>query len=238
MEEQEKMPIEPEESSEPSDKAEQDKQPVPEPAPSTPSETLPDFEPIDVGGETPDIKPAEVFVPEEALAPEKTRGGRFKDAVRRFFIWLLVFAFVYLAGVVTIYILELQPAKDALEETQLDLEGANQTIAELQIELEQAQFNQSYKTFLEIKADIFVAQLALTGDDTAGAKIALRRVEENLNLILEEITAFDQALADSLVDRLDLVVNNIDSDIETSLIDVRLFAEDLDEVYQGVYAGE
>ena len=142
---------------------------------------------------------------------------------------------VFLAGVVTIYVLEYQPAKDALEQTQLDLEQANATIADQQIELDEAYFNLSYNAYLEVLADVYAARLALAFEDTVGAKAALATTSDQLELILEDVAAFDQALADSLPQRLSLILNNIDADLERSILDAELFTDDLINVYQGVY---
>ena len=206
-------------------------------APSAPRESLPPYEPLDVGGKPAEADAPEVFVPEEALAPNKTKGGRFKNAVRKGLIWLLVFALVYLAGVVTIYLLEFQPTKDALEQTQQDLDQANQQITDLQVELDQAYVDLSYNAYLQVVADVYGARLALIDEDTSSAKIFLSDAEQNLESILPDVSAFDQALANSLLQRLDLVVNNIDSDIERALQDAEILSEDLSKVYVGIYAG-
>lgn len=199
---------------------------------------LPEIEPIEVGGTPVELEPEEVLPYEEEDESKTPRGGRFKNLVRKVLTWILVFGLIYLAGVVTLYFLRVKPAEDALQQTQTELVDANETITQLQSDLDEAQFNLSYNTFLQVKTDIYVAQLALRDEDTSGAKIALGRVEDNLNLILEEIAAFDQSLANVLVQRLDLLVTNVDSDIETALVDAGIFTENLEKVYQGVYAGE
>lgn len=200
------------------------------------AETPPEFEAVEIGSKSPEAEAPEVMIPEEALAPEKTRGGRFKDAIRKGFIWLLVFSFVYLAGVVTMYILEVQPAKDALEETQLELEDANQAILDLRVDLDQAEFDLSYNTYLQVVADVYAARLALLDEDTSSAKIYLTSAEDNLALILEDVAAFDRSLADSLAQRLSLVMTNVDADIERALQDAAVLSDDLEKVYDGVYS--
>jgi hypothetical protein len=224
------------EPAEPVDETKKAEAGVEKEAPSAPRESLPAFEPMDVGGKPAEEDASEVFVPEEALAPTQTRGGRFKNAIRRFFIWLLVFAFVYLAGVVTIYILEFQPAKDALEQTQLDLDQANQQIADLQLELDQAKVDLSYNAYLQVVVDVYGARLALIDEDTSSAKIFLADAEQNMEVILPDVAAFDQALANSLTQRLNLVVNNVDSDIDRALQDAQILSDDLMKVFDGIYA--
>jgi hypothetical protein len=199
------------------------------------SESMPDVEKEATHVTPPDLEAPEVFVPEEALAPTKSKGERFMAFVRRMITWVLVFLLVYLAGVVTIYILEYQPTKDALEQVQLDLDQANATIADQQVELDQAYFNLSYNAYLEVLADVYAARLALELDDTLGAKAALATTDEQLELILEDVAEFDQALAESLPQRLSLIITNIDADIERSISDADFFTEDLLKVYQGVY---
>jgi hypothetical protein len=241
MEENKNLPEQSGEIPDPVEPVEETKQAEPvvqKEAPSAPSESLPAFEPLEVGAKPAEPEAPEVFVPEEALAPTKTRGGRFKNAVRKFFIWLLVFAFIYLAGVVTIYILEFQPAKDALEQTQLDLDQASQQIADMQIELDQARVNFSYNAYLQVLADVYGARLALIEEDTSSAKIFLADAEQNLEIILPDVAAFDQSLANSLTQRLDLVVTNVDSDISRALQDAEVLSDDLMKVFDGIYAAD
>lgn len=237
MEEMDKTPSE-EETTASGETLEQPEAVEPSPAveeTSAPSGTAPEIEPIDVGGTAQDAEPAEVFVPEEALAPTKTRGGRFKDAIRKGFIWLLVFAFIYLAGVVTMYVLEVQPGKDALEQTQQELDQATQDVADLQFELDQAYVDLGYNAYLQVVADVYGARLALLEGDTALAKNFLADAELNLEYIYEDVATFDQNLADSLTQRLDLVITNVDSDIERSLQDAEVLSEDLEKVPAGAY---
>lgn len=229
MEENEKSPLESEEKVEPA---------MPESAPESPPESISEAEPV-VEPKKPDaspgVKPAKVFVPEEALAPEKTRGGRFKAFVRTALIWLLVFVLVFLGGAATLYFWQLQPTQDNLEQTQMELDNANERIFELQAELDQASFNMSYAAFLEVQADVNAARLAMVDEDTLGAKAALANTESFLEIILDDVAEFDQALADSLPQRLNLIITNLDSDLERSVLDAQLLSEDLLKVYEGIY---
>lgn len=223
MENEEKLPSESAGQVNPSDS----KADIPEPTPEL-KEDSPKLAPL--GEESP-----EVFVPEAVLAPKKSKGERFMGFIRKMITWILVFLLVYLAGVVTIYVLEYQPTKDALEQTQLELEQANSTIADQQSELDDAYFMLSYNAYLEVVADLYAARLGLAIDDSLGAKAALATTDVQLELILDDVAAFDQALADSLPQRLSLIINNIDADVERAILDAEFLSEDLDRVYLGVY---
>jgi hypothetical protein len=227
MEENEKLPQEPVEPA------------SPEPAPAAPPESISEAEPTptpESPAAPPFIESADVFVPEEALAPEKTRAGRFKAFVRTALTWLLIFVVVFLAGAATLYFWQLRPTQDTLEQTQMELDHANQSIVDLQAELDQADFDMSYAAFLEVQADVYAARLALVDEDTLSAKAALANTQDFLEMILEDVAGFDQALADSLPQRLSLIVTNLDADVERAILDAELLSEDLIKVYKAIYA--
>jgi hypothetical protein len=230
MEENEKLPQEPQEQVEPAS---------PEAAPAAPPESIsePGPAPAPEGSVAPPfLEAADVFVPEEALAPEKTRGGRFKAFVRTALTWLLVFVIVFLAGAATLYFWQLGPTQDSLEQTQVELDRAKESITDLQTELDQANFDMSYAAFLEVQADVYAARLALVEEDALGAKAALANTEDYLEMILEDVAGFDQALADSLPQRLSLIATNLDADAERAILDAELLSEDLIKVYDAIYA--
>jgi hypothetical protein len=149
---------------------------------------------------------------------------------------LLIFVVVFLAGAATLYFWQLRPTQDTLEQTQMDLDHAKESITDLQAELDQADFDMSYAAFLEVQADVYAARLALVEEDALGAKAALANTEDYLEMILEDVAGFDQALADSLPQRLSLIVTNLDADVERAILDAELLSEDLIKVYDAIYA--
>lgn len=230
MDENENLPLETGNNGEPA---------AVEPAPAAPPESISEIESAaetEILASPPESIAAEGFLPEESLTPEETRGGRFKALVRTALTWLLVFALVFLAGMATLYFWQLKPTQDSLEQTQIELNQANETITNLQAELDQAEFDMSYAAFLEVQADVYAARLALVEEDTLGAKAALANTDSFLDMILEDVAAFDQALADSLPQRFSLIVTNLDADPERSTLDAELISEDLIKVYNGIFA--
>jgi hypothetical protein len=134
---------------------------------------------------------------------EKTQPGRLQRFFRKVLIWLVVLAITFLAGIVTDHYLRYKPLQDELETATAHLE------------------------LLQVQVDVSNARLALSLNDVEGAKAALFTTQQRLDNLLPHITAFDTNLAQSMPQRLNLIVSGLDRDPETAKIDLELFTKDL-----------
>jgi hypothetical protein len=134
---------------------------------------------------------------------EKTQPSRLQRYFRKAFIWLVLLAIIFLAGIVTDHYLRYKPLQDEL----------NTTTAHL--------------TLLQVQVDVSNARLALSSNDVEGAKAALSNTQQRLQNLVPRITNFDNSLAQSMPQRLSLIVSGLGRDPETAKIDLELFSKDL-----------
>jgi septal ring factor EnvC (AmiA/AmiB activator) len=134
---------------------------------------------------------------------EKTQPNRLQRFFRRALIWLVVLAIFFLAGIATDHYLRYKPLQDEL----------NTTTAHL--------------TLVQVQVDVSNARLALSLNDVAGAKAALSNTQQRLEKLVPRIANFDASLAQSMPQRLNLIVSGLARDPETAKIDLELFSKDL-----------
>jgi len=180
--------------------------------------------------------------------PEKKPPSRFQRFLRKALIILGVAAVIFLAGFLTDHFVRYQPLSNTLNETQVELEQANQTISEL--EVQNTQLTNANRTanneivaleeelasvkanalFYQVLVDVNTARIELFMEDIEGAQAALVNTQDNLEALLPYITEVDPELALSLPRRLDLIISGLVRDPETGLIDLELFTKDLLEL--------
>jgi hypothetical protein len=134
---------------------------------------------------------------------EKTQPNRLQRFFRNALIWLVVLAIFFLAGFATDHYLRYKPLQDEL----------NKTTAHL--------------TLLQVQVDVSNARLALSLNDVEGAKAALSNTQPRLESLVPRIANFDTSLAQSMPQRLSLIVSGLGRDPETAKIDLELFSKDL-----------
>jgi hypothetical protein len=134
---------------------------------------------------------------------EKNQPGRLQRFFRKVLIWLVVLAIVFLAGFVTDHYLRYKPLQDELKTATGHLE------------------------LLQVQVDVSNARMALALDDVEGAKAALSNTQQLLDNLLPRIAVYDPNLAQSMPQRLSLIVSGLDRDTETAKIDLELFTKDL-----------
>jgi cell division protein FtsB len=192
--------------------------------------------------------------------PEKPKPGRFQKILRKVLIWFVVVAFVFMAGLLTDEYLRYRPLAENAAKTQSELEQANQEITNLQVEIDKA--NNAYQDanseitslngdnkklqdeldkanshleLYQVLVDVSNARLALFLNDVDGAKAALVDTPQQLDDLLPFIAEFDPNLAQSMPQRLNLIITGLDRDIETVKIDLELFSKDLLEVESSIF---
>jgi hypothetical protein len=134
---------------------------------------------------------------------EKTQPGRWQKFFRRLLTWLVVLAIVFLAGILTDHYLRYKP---------------------VQVELNTAT---AHVKLLQVLVDVTNARLALALNDVEGAKAALINTQPRLDDLLPLIANFNASLAQSMPQRLSLIVSGLERDTETAKIDLELFTKDL-----------
>ena len=134
---------------------------------------------------------------------EKTQPNRLQRFFRKTLIWLVILAIVFLAGIATDHYLRYKPLQTELNTTKAHL------------------------TLLHVQVDVSNARLALALNDVEGAKAALNNTQERLVNLLPRIANFDTSLAQSMPQRLGLIISGLGRDPETAKIDLELFSLDL-----------
>ena len=134
---------------------------------------------------------------------EKTQPSRLQRFFRKAFIWLVLLAIIFLAGIATDHYLRYKPLQDELDTTTAHL------------------------MLLQVQVDVSNARLALSLNDVEGAKAALSNTQQRLENLVPHIANFDNSLAQSMPQRLSLIVSGLGRDPGTAKIDLELFSKDL-----------
>ncbi|MGD2027680.1 MAG: hypothetical protein PVI99_07675 [Anaerolineales bacterium] len=225
---------------------------APDELPSSKPELIEAAGPVDSAVQPPEPPPglefsdltAEPDQMEDAYAEieQEKEPTKFQIFLRKALIWLGVGAVMFFAGFLTFYFTLYQPKADALEETEAQLAQAEEDLQSLQTDMDNAnrrienlQSADEHRALLEVVVDIYAARLALTQEDTVAAKSTLSNTDEILDDVLDDISAFDAALAKTLPQRLNLIVTNIDRDPEKAIADCDLMIDDLFEVEIALY---
>jgi cytoskeletal protein RodZ len=185
--------------------------------------------------------------------PAKPQLGRFRRFWRTSLIWLAVVAVSFLAGVLIFNFLRYQPLNERLTQTQSELTQSNQNISNLEGKLAAASNkvtalendNQSLQSkldtatthleLLQALVDVNNARLALVADDVPAAKAALKNTAQQLDSLAPRIAAVDDNLAQSMPQRLALILAGLDSDIETAKVDLELLTGNLLDVEAALF---
>jgi hypothetical protein len=156
--------------------------------------------PETLNGSQPPTSPEPIAAPTKV---EKTQPNRLQRFFRKALIWLVVLTVFFLAGFATDHYLRYKPLQEEL----------NTTTAHL--------------TLLQVQVDVSNARLALSLNDVEGAKAALSNTRQRLENLVPRIANFDTSLAQSMPQRLSLIVSGLGRDPETAKIDLELFSKDL-----------
>ncbi len=180
--------------------------------------------------------------------PVQPQMGRMQRFGRSLLIWLIVIVIAFLAGVLTFNFTLYQPLAGTLKQTQGDLTKANQNLSQVTADVTAVNDqltgikadNQAMQSKLEAATDhlalqqvlveITNARLALANNDVQSAKTALQQTEQQLGDLTPRIAAVDAKLAESMPQRLALVLSELDSSVDTAKVDLELLAENLTSV--------
>ncbi|HID61252.1 MAG TPA: hypothetical protein EYP49_00680 [Anaerolineae bacterium] len=215
--------------------------------------------------ETPDTAPVQPKpAPEPAPAPaqpEKPQMGRVRRLWRSLLIGLAVVAVAFLAGLLACYLLRYKPLTVTLAQTQTELAQLNETIGDLQSEVESLNAKlqeandkiarlegekqalqeeldtaKAHPELLRVLVDVSNARLALFLDDVEGAKTALAGTADRFSNLHDRIAAYDANLAQSMPQRLNLIINGLDTDPETARVDLELLTKNLLDVENALFS--
>jgi hypothetical protein len=164
--------------------------------------------PETLNGSQPPTSPELVAASSKAVKSQPNRLQRF---FRKALIWLVVLAIFFLAGFAADYFLRYKPLQTEL----------NTVTAHL--------------TLLQVQVDVSNARLALSSNDVEGAKAALGKTQQRLENLVPRIAGFDASLAQSMPQRLGLIVSGLGRDPETAKIDLDLFSKDLIKIEAALF---
>jgi len=180
------------------------------------------------------------------VVDKETRAGKFlKTATRWLFGLLIVFGLGALAVIFGLY----NPIRETLNQTQADLNAANQKIAELENQVQaltplkaqnmalqkEVDAANTHIKILTILAEVETARVALAHNDAAAAKIALTNTPAALKE-MAVLAGSSQAEAIKIIqDRLDIVMGEIENDAATAQTDLEVMATKLLELEQALF---
>jgi hypothetical protein len=183
----------------------------------------------------------------------KNKIGRGRRIWRTVLIWMVVIAAAFLIGLLADHFIRYKPVNELLQQTQSELSQANLTIDDLnarlatvddriaalendnhtlQSDLDAAK---SHLKLLQVLVDVSNARIALFLDDLEGAKAALTDTPRKLEVLGPSIAGYDAGLAQSMPQRLNLIILGLDRDVQTARIDLELLTKDLLEVEAAVF---
>ncbi len=188
---------------------------------------------------------APAAVPEQPVSKESRFGRFMKTATRWLFGLLIVFGLGALAVIFALY----TPTRQALQQSQTDLQTANQKISDLESQVQKMTTLESQNAALQkevdagtlhIKlltalADVDTARVALAEKDSAAAKTALTNTTATLKDVAS-LAGSDQSEAVKFIqDRLNLVLGEVETDAATAQSDLVVMATKLLELEKALF---
>jgi hypothetical protein len=187
--------------------------------------------------DTPSTENDSMVSTEEAKEP-----SRVQLFMKKALTWLAVVAVAFLAGFITFYFTLYRPKVDQLDQVQTALTEAENKVSDLETQLSMVTEQRDalataddYRVLLSIMTDIYAVRTALVENNTSAAKSALSDISDTLDGILGVIQEFDEKLAESLPQRLNLIRTNIDGNLENAIADCDLFIKDLRDIEKALY---
>lgn len=197
-------------------------------------------------------KPASINTP---AGGGKQQVGRLQRFLRMLLVCLVVFAVAFLAGFLLDHFMRYTPLAEAYTAAQADSDQITQDLSDLQAErdrlelqvaslqgdydalLDELDTTQAHVQLLKLLLDATSARQALLLNDVAEARTTLEETSAQLDDLLPFITAYDASLADSLTQRLSLVMSGLERDADTVRIDLDLFLRDLLDLESDLFPG-
>ncbi|MDX1379291.1 MAG: hypothetical protein R3307_10600 [Anaerolineales bacterium] len=188
--------------------------------------------------QTADSSSDEPQIPASPAPEPQKEPSKVRQFFRTLLIWLAVIAVAFLAGIGTYHFTRYAPVEKSLEEAQSALDDANSELETLRSEKQKADDTISalqddydiattHAGVSKLLANVNEARLALATENIEAAKTALENSTETLDGILPRITTTDPDLAQSISQRLVLILAEIERDPKSAQVDLELFTRDL-----------
>jgi hypothetical protein len=233
---------------------------------SLPGESMPEIPveavipPVQEAEEAPEHEP---FEPDEngELVEAKPVDSKTRRFFRKLIRWtvglLIIFGLGLLTGIFMFYRPSLDESKNAIQQITADLDNANERILDLQTEIsglkaqiaslepfEDANVDlmaaqddfRLHIAILEARVDVASARLPLMAAESAQARVYLDKTGESLDLITELLDPDQREVAVAMVDRLNLVLSEIDDDPYAAESDLDVLATKLLELEDALFS--
>jgi len=157
-----------------------------------------------------------------------------KRRLRRFLFWMLYITGVFALGLVAMWFLRVGPLSTELDKTRVEIESLESELEDLrpmQAENEQLsdalETSESHLQLLSVLVNVTSAKLALAQEDMIAAKAALAGTRDSLLELEEKLSAEDAETVRGLIDRLELVQGEVDTDEFAANRDLEILANTL-----------
>lgn len=198
------------------------------------------------------VKAAAVEAP-----PAKKKISKARKIWRQILIWLVVIAIAFAGGFFLDTYLRYQPAldqiaslNDQIANLNTDLGNKDGEIASLQSEIDRlSQFEdlntglkeeidqlEIHLKLLTARASVADASLAVEQERTADARLALNKLGTTLDSLKETLMADQTEVVDSMIQRYQLVVSELDTEGYSALTDLDLLANRLIALENNLFA--
>lgn len=194
----------------------------------------------------------------EAVEPEKpvteTKQEIFEDEkiplepvkpkrrLRRFLFWTLCIIGVFALGLVAMWFVRVGPLSTELEKARVEIKSLESELEDLRpMKAENAQLSDALETseshlqLLSVLVNVTSAQLALAQEDEIAAKAALAGTRVSLLELEEKLSAADAETVRGLIERLELVQGEVESDEFAASRDLEILANNLLTLERSLY---
>ena len=191
--------------------------------------------------EVPEVEAAEVEEPvmepkQEILDDDEIPSVPVKPKrrLRRFLFWMLYITGVFALGLVAMWFLRVGPLSTELDKTRAEIESLESELEDLRpLSAENEQLSDALETseahrqLLSVLVNVTSAQLTLAKGDTVAAKAALAGTRASLIELEENVSVEDAETVMDLIDRLELVQGEVDTDEFAASRDLEILANTL-----------
>ncbi len=196
---------------------------------------------LEIQIEAPDVEASEAEKPvaetkqeifEEAVASSEP--VKPKRRLRRFLFWTLCVFGLFAMGLAATWFFQVGPLSIELEKARIEiqsLESELEALRSLPAENEQLsdalETSESHQQLLGVLVNVTSAQLALAQGDTIAAKTALAGTRASLLELEEDLSGDDSETVRDLIDRLELLQGELDTDKFAASRDLEILANNL-----------
>ena len=192
-------------------------------------------------------QPSQETAPE--VSPTKPE-SRFKRVFLRVIRWMLIMLIVFGLGAITVIFSLYLPSRETVREYEAKIEASNQQIADLNQQIqslksleeqnkaleEELEKTEMHLIVLSALSDVNAARLALAEEDVASARSYLTNTPDSLNKLANLVQPDQRTLINSMQDRLELALSEMDEDIFAGQSDLGVLASNLTQFENTLFA--